>query len=71
MEFRKMVAFNLSKLFKIRLPCLPVPLILNDLSELGLTLDKRGALLARLTAVKKLVATHWPENYNPTRPAGF
>lgn len=45
-EFWKMVAFNLSKLFEIRLLCSPATLILNDLSRLGLTLDKRRALLA-------------------------
>lgn len=58
-EFWKMIAFNLSKLFKIRLPCTPATLILNDLSKLGLTLDKRRALLAGLTAAKKLLATRW------------
>lgn len=57
--FWRMVAFNLSKLFKIRLPCLPATLILNDLSDLVLTLDKKRALLAGLTAGKKLVATRW------------
>ena len=34
-EFWKMVAFNLSKLFKIRLLCSPATLLLNDLSRLG------------------------------------
>lgn len=58
-EFQKMVAFNLSKLFKIRLPCSLATLILNDLSRLGLTLDKRRVFLAGLTAAKKLVATRW------------
>ena len=45
-KFWKTVALNLSKLFKIRLPCLPATLIFNDLSELGFTLDKRRALLS-------------------------
>lgn len=58
-EFWKMVALNLSQLFKIRLPCSPDRLILNDLSGLGLTLDERRALLAGITAAKKLVATRW------------
>lgn len=52
-EFWKMVAFDLSKLFNIRLSCSPVILILKGLSDLGLTLDKRRALLAGLTAGKK------------------
>lgn len=36
-EFWKMAALNFSKLFKVRLPCLPATLILNDLSRLGMT----------------------------------
>ncbi len=55
--FWRMVAINLSKLFKVKLPYLPAALILNDLSGLGLKLDKKRALLAGLTAAKKLVAT--------------
>lgn len=55
-EFWKMVAFNLFKLFNIRLSCSPAILILNDLSDLGLTLDK---CLLDLRLEKKLVATRW------------
>ena len=58
-KFWKMVNFNPLKLIKIRLPCLPPTIILNDLSELGLTLDKKRAFLAGLTAAKKVVATRW------------
>lgn len=58
-DFWKMVATNLSGLFGVSLPCSPATLIFNDLSRLGLALDKRKALLAGLTAAKKLVATRW------------
>lgn len=57
--FWVMVASNLSKLFKISLPCSPSVLLLNDLLELRLSLDSKRALLAGLTAGKKLVATRW------------
>ena len=58
-KFWEMIAFNLSKLFNITLPCLPAVIILNDLSKLHLNVDKRKALLAGLTAGKKLVAMRW------------
>lgn len=58
-KFWKMIAFNLSQLFKVKLPCSPAIIMLNDLPKLGLTLDKRRALLAGFTAGKKLVATRW------------
>lgn len=51
--FSKMVTLNLSKLFKIGLPYLPASLILNDLSGLDLTLEKKKALLAGVTAAEK------------------
>lgn len=50
--FWKMVAFNLSKMFRIRLFCSPAVLILNDLPKPELTLDTRRALLAGLTTAK-------------------
>lgn len=52
-KFWKMNAFNISKIFKIKLPCSAATLFLNDLSKLELTLDVRRTLLAGLRAAKK------------------
>lgn len=59
LKFWKMIAFNLSKLLNITLHCLPAVFLLNDLSKLHINLEKKKALLAGLTAGKKLVATRW------------
>lgn len=39
-RFWRMVVSNLSKMFKVKLPCWLAALILNDLSYLGLSLIK-------------------------------
>lgn len=57
--FWRLVASNFSTIFDKVLPCSPAALILNDLPLTGLTICKRRALLAGLTAAKKLVVTRW------------
>ncbi len=45
-----MVASNLAEMFELSPPHSPVTLILNDLSNSGLTLIKKRALLVGITA---------------------
>ena len=54
-----MVASNLSEILEINIPCSPTTLILNDLLRTELTLVKKQALLAGLTATRRLITIHW------------
>lgn len=58
-SFWKLVAANLSAMFETAVSHSPVTLILNDLSNARPTLLKKRAILAGLTAAKKLVALRW------------
>lgn len=70
-RFWEMVASNLSDMFEISVPHSPVILILNGLSNLGLTLIIKRALLAGLTAAKKLISTCWKHPIPSLFKCGF
>ena len=50
---------RLSVILGVDIPCSPIILLLNDFTELVLTMRQRRWLLLGLTAAKKMIAQRW------------
>ena len=58
-SFWSMVSDRLSRALGCTIPCVPTLLLLNDLTDLDLSLIHQRWLLVGLTAAKKLIAQRW------------
>ena len=58
-KFWRAVLRRLTVILGIDIPCTPIILLLNDFTELVLTMRQRRWLLLGLTAAKKMIAQRW------------